>query len=382
MSDISVLANVPEISFIENMTLQETEEQLRAEYMRIYREQTGKEATLGQADPKNLLIQAFALIEYQTMQYADVKGHAELLKTSTGDALDQLVALLGLERQGPRKAISTERFTLSEPRNEAVAVPAGTRVKTQGGRYFNTLDYAEIPRGETYVETTIQAEEAGTESDGIPVGEINILVDPIPYILAVANVTESTGGLDTEDDDSLTERTYLAPSRYSCAGPRDAYEYFVRSWRNDVTDVQITNPEPSVVVIYFVLEGGRLPNATERESMREYISDESLRPMCDKVMCMEPEEVGYTIDLTYWIGDGDRQSVGSIQEKVEATVKEYQNWQRHLGRDINPTELIARIREAGAKRVRLTAPEDLKIDNTQLPKCTGRTVTYGGLEDD
>lgn len=382
MSDISVLANVPEISFIENMTLQETEEQLRAEYMRIYREQTGKEATLGQADPKNLLIKAFSLIEYQTMQYADVKGHAELLKTSTGDALDQLVALLGLERQGPRKAISTERFTLSEPRNEAVAVPAGTRVKTQGGRYFNTLDYAEIPRGETYVETTIQAEEAGTESDGIPVGEINILVDPIPYILAVANVTESTGGLDTEDDDSLTERTYLAPSRYSCAGPRDAYEYFVRSWRNDVTDVQITNPEPSVVVIYFVLEGGRLPNATERESMREYISDESLRPMCDKVMCMEPEEVGYTIDLTYWIGDGDRQSVGSIQEKVEATVKEYQNWQRHLGRDINPTELIARIREAGAKRVRLTAPEDLKIDNTQLPKCTGQTVTYGGLEDD
>ena len=56
------------------MTLQETEEQLKAEYARIYREQTGKELVLGEADAKTLLLKAFALIEYQTMQYADIKG--------------------------------------------------------------------------------------------------------------------------------------------------------------------------------------------------------------------------------------------------------------------------------------------------------------------
>ena len=82
MSNISELANVPQISFIENMTLQETEEQLKAEYARIYREQTGKELVLGEADAKTLLLKAFALIEYQTMQYADIKGQAELLKTA------------------------------------------------------------------------------------------------------------------------------------------------------------------------------------------------------------------------------------------------------------------------------------------------------------
>ena len=97
MSNISELANVPQISFIENMTLQETEEQLKAEYARIYREQTGKELVLGEADAKTLLLKAFALIEYQTMQYADAKGQAELLKTSTGDQLDALVARTGLD---------------------------------------------------------------------------------------------------------------------------------------------------------------------------------------------------------------------------------------------------------------------------------------------
>lgn len=247
MSNISELANVPQISFIENMTLQETEEQLKAEYARIYREQTGKELVLGEADAKTLLLKAFALIEYQTMQYADIKGQAELLKTSTGEALDALVALLGLTRQASKKATAKERFMLAEARADTVAVPAGTRVKTQGGRYFNTLDYAEIPPGATYVDTIVQAEEAGAESSGILAGEINILVDPIPYIASVSNVDESTGGLDVEDDDSLTERAYLAPSRFSCAGPRDAYEYHVRDWRSDVTDVQITSPEPWVM---------------------------------------------------------------------------------------------------------------------------------------
>ena len=157
MSNISELANVPQISFIENMTLQETEEQLKAEYARIYREQTGKELVLGEADAKTLLLKAFALIEYQTMQYADIKGQAELLKTSTGEALDALVALLGLTRQESKKATAKERFLLAEARADTVAVPAGTRVKTQGGRYFNTLDYAEIPPGATYVDTIVQA---------------------------------------------------------------------------------------------------------------------------------------------------------------------------------------------------------------------------------
>ena len=44
--------------------------------------------------------------------------------------------------------------------------------------------------------------------------------------------------------------------------------------------------------------------------------------------------------------------------------------------------LIARLREAGAKRVTLTAPVDTVIDTTELPKCAGATATYGGLEDD
>ena len=385
MSNITELANCPELNFIEHMTIQETEEQLRALYAKNYREITGSDPVIGSADPLNLLMKAFAAMEYQTMQYADTKGRMEMLNTSTGEALDALAALVGISRKGPTRATATVRFTLSENQAGVVAVPAGTRVKTEDGKYFNTLDYAEIQAGDTYVDVVVQAQEAGAESSGLLVGSIKILVDPIPYIGSVSNTTESTGGLDTEDDDSLTRRIYLAPSVYSCAGPRDAYEYYAREWRGDVADVRVDSPNPDEVNIYFTIEdenGVRLPNSTELEDMKEYMSAETMRPLCDKVDCVAPDEVEYSISLTYWIAVSDQKSVSEIQNKVNRAVDDFQTWQRKLGRDINPTELIARMRAAGTKRVKLTAPQDETVEKAKLPKCTGVTVTYGGLEDD
>ena len=68
MSNIAEWANCRELSFIESMTLQETEEQLRELYTKYYREATGKEPEIGEADPLNLLMKAFCAMEYQTMQ--------------------------------------------------------------------------------------------------------------------------------------------------------------------------------------------------------------------------------------------------------------------------------------------------------------------------
>ena len=346
MSNIIELENCPELNFIENMTLQETEDQMRELYAGYYRELTGRDPEIGDADTVNLLIKAFCAMEYQTMQYADAKGRMEMLKTSTGSALDALAALVGLTRKAPERATASVRFSLEEPRSVVVAIPAGTRVKTEDGKYFNSLEYAEIKAGEGYADVVVQAEEAGAESSGILSGAIKILVDPIPYISGVSNTTPSTGGLDTEDDDSLTRRIYLAPSVYSCAGPRDAYEYYAREWRGDVADVRIVSPQPDEVNIYFVIEdetGLRLPNPTELAGMAEHMDDETIRPLCDHVSCLAPEEVDYTISFTYWIAESNQRSASEIQSKVTAAVKDFQTWQRKLGRDINPTELIARL---------------------------------------
>ena len=198
-------------------------------------------------------------------------------------------------------------------------------------------------------------------------------------------IEASHGGTDTEDDDALSERVFLAPSVFSCAGPADAYVYYAKAWRNDVADVKIDSPEPCEVDIYFLLgDDGRLPTSTELKEMQAYFADEDKvkRPLTDKVVCKAPAEIGYGIDLTYYIASSDRNNVAAIQEAVSAAVASYKAWQRKLGRDINPTELIAAVRGAGAKRVRLTAPADTVVSTAAIARCDSETVNYGGLEDD
>lgn len=384
MSKITELANAPEVSFIGYLTLDEVKGMVSDYYNEKYKELTGTAPVLGDAAPEKLLQYAIAMMAGQTLQYIQDKGNGELLATSYGAYLDQLAANLGVVRKAAERATVTLRFTLADERNSAVGIPAGTRVRTENSLYFNTLDYAEIGAGELTADVLAQAQEAGAESNGLAAGSINTLVDPIPYMASVENIEESHGGTDTEDDDALSERVFLAPSVYSCAGPADAYVYYTKAWRNDVGDVKIDSPEPCEVDIYFLLDDGRLPTETELKEMQAYFADEEKvkRPLTDKVVCKAPAEIGYKIELAYYIGSADRNNVAAVQGAVEQAVEDYKAWQRKLGRDINPTELIAAVRGAGAKRVKLTAPADTVVKAAEVARCDAETVTYGGLEDD
>ena len=44
--------------------------------------------------------------------------------------------------------------------------------------------------------------------------------------------------------------------------------------------------------------------------------------------------------------------------------------------------MIAAVRGAGAKRVKLKAPADTVVSAAAIARCDSETVNYGGLEDD
>ena len=272
-------------------------------------------------------------------------------------------------------------------------IPQGTRVRTAAGIYFATAAYAQIAIGETYVDVLAQAEVVGASGNDVPIGVVDTLVDAIPYVAAVENVDTSSGGADAESDDSLTRRIWLSPTTYSCAGPRDAYEYWAMSFRSDVENAIAVSPrsQPCTVYIFFMLTGGRMPSEKEMSEMQAYLMNEARRPMTDQVICKAPEEVEYGIDFTYYIGAGNAKGASIVQENVTKAVEEFQQWQRSIGRDISPMELIYRLRVAGVKRVELRQPvymvveggSDLEKATVQIPKLSGTpTIIYGGVEDD
>ena len=277
----------------------------------------------------------------------------------------------------PHRERDKFRFILAA----AFAIPAGTRV-TDGEAYFTTDEYAEIKAGETTVDVACTSIETGVDLNGIHEGAIQTLVDPIPYIESVTNITETDGGADPESDESLKDRIYIAPSRYSTAGTEEAYIYWVKTYNSTIADVKVSSDNPGEVDIVFLMNDG-IPSQEMITGLTKYITDPNIRPLTDKVVVKAPTAVNYSISLTYYINSSDSGSVATIQSEVAKAVDDFVTWQQSkIGRDINSSELIKRVTAAGAKRVEIKSPVFQKIGGTSIAYCTSKNVTYGGVEDD
>jgi phage-related baseplate assembly protein len=382
LSNIPELSRVPDVSFIDEVSLESVRDQWISDVCEKYKEITGEQLTLPPADPIRLVGYATALLGYQCLQYIDRAGKVDLLKYSYGNFLDNIAALKGIFRRGATGAITTLRFTASAVRASVTGIPAKSKVTDEKGNRFATDEYAEIPAGQLYVDVQATAVEPGKGANGLPAGTITNFVNTIPYIQSVTNTVPTSGGDDVEDDDNLTYRVLMAPAGYSVAGPKEAYEYWARQFRTDIDDVKVYTPSPTEVTVLFMLNNGVAPDGTIIASMQEFLAADPIRPLTDKVIVAAPSDVEYEINLTYYINRSDSVNATTIQSAVIKAIAEYKAWQRKIGKDINPDELIRRIKNAGAKRVELTAPTFVKVADTDIALSGNEAIRYGGLEDD
>ena len=262
MSNIAEFADIPEYSVTGNLTLQDVSNLVTEIYTRNYKAVNGTAPPLNKADPIMLTLQSMTELYYMMMQVAEKRTRCALLKTATGAELDNMGLPFGVKRNGATYATVTVRFSLSAALKTVAMIPQGTRVRTAAGVYFATMDYAQIDIGKTYVDVLAQAEVVGAGSNDIPPGVVDTLVDAIPYVAAVENTDTSSGGADVESDDSLTRRIWLSPTTYSCAGPKDAYEFWAMSFRSDVESAIAVSPRnvACTVYIFFMLTGGKIPS--------------------------------------------------------------------------------------------------------------------------
>ncbi len=382
MALIDEIANLPDVSFIDNVTLDQIQAQLVSDYISKYEELTGETAELTRADPVSLILYACSVQIFQAMLYVDRAGKQDLLKYSYGEFMDNLAALKGITREPAKPAVVTMRFSLQAIRPEAVGIPAGTRV-SNGEIYFETDEYAEIPSGDTYIDVTATCQTDGEEGNGIIAGEINVLTDPIPYVASVVNTESTAGGADIEDDDTLASRIYMAPSKYSVAGPEEAYRYWITQFNSSISDVYLDSPEAGQVLIEFILEGGQLPNEAMISALGTYLTNENIRPLTDLVLIQAPATASFNVSVQYWINKSDTNQAASIQAKVNQAVEDYILWQQSkIGRDINPDMLVSKIKDAGAKRCVVTYPVYTVVPDSSIARLGSKTVTYGGIEND
>lgn len=383
MDNLKPIAEYPDISFIDNYTIQQLENDMLAWFLKKRKELTGEDIVLADADDRRILLQTGAYFIYQGYMYSDDAGKMGLLKYSRGDFLENLGALKHISRNGAISATVTIRFSMKEPRQTTTGIPKGTRLTAGDGVYFSTQDYGEIRIGDTYIEITAICTTPGRAGNNYGIGDINTIVDPVPYIDSAENITRPENGADIESDESLRERIYMAPSAYSTAGTNDAYAYFVREFNPDVSDVRITSPAPCIVEIRYLLKDGEVPGEESVNSLKEYLSKPSIRPLTDQIEVKAPELIPYDLEVEYFINQSDSNRAISIKTRVEESIRNYEVWQKSkMGRDINPNELIRLILAAGAKRAEITSPNFTVVGTESVASLHSETISYGGLEDD
>ena len=181
-NDIQKLYDLPDISFIDNISYEHILEEMIRDYEKKYEEVTKKKVVLRPGDKEHIHLRIEAGQYFQMYQILDHAAKMNLLKYSKGDFLKHLGAFKRTFIQEPKAAVVTVRFTLSEVRREVIYIPQGTRVTAGDGIYFATDDYAEVRSGETCVDVNCTCETAGTVGNDYIVGQIITLVDPVPYV--------------------------------------------------------------------------------------------------------------------------------------------------------------------------------------------------------
>jgi len=372
----NLLPTIPDVDFVE------TDDQTVIDnIIDGYEEVSGE--SLSDSDPRRLFLLSIAYIIINQRQQINATGKGNLLYYAEDEQLDAIGQMRNTEREDAQAAVTTERFTLSAVRSNSVGIPQGTRVTADNQLYWQTTESATIQSGELYVDVPVEAMTAGEDGNGIAIGQINKLVDPIAYVQTVSNIEVTAGGAASEDDESYRYRIYQAPTGFSIAGPVDAYKFWSLTANSSIIDVAATSPSSGVVDIRPLLTDGGIPNQAILDQVYDVLSENTIRPLTDFVQVQAPGVINYDIDLTYYINTDDSASVSIIQQSVTTAVDEFVSWQKaKLGRDVNPDQLIYLLKGAGVKRIDIISPTAQIIDETDVAIAVNVTANYGGLEDE
>lgn len=369
---------MPEVNFAETDAVKVQDEMFAA-----YRAFTGR--TLAAGDPVRLFLLSIAAIIVQQRAAINHAGRQNLLTYAQGSYLDALGLFVGVTRLPETAATATFRFTLSAPLGSAYTIPAGFQV-TNGTVTFATDAPALVPVGGLTVDARATCLTAGVAGNGYAPGEIGTMVSPATFIKSAENVTETTGGADREDDESLAERIRLAPNGFSTAGPRNAYVFHTKSVSPAIIDVSVTSPTPGVVKVFPLLKDGLELTDDLLTQISEHLNADDIRPLTDEVVVAWPKRHLYSIVVEYYINESNRANAATIRERVEAAVEEYRVWQGgKIGRDLDPEMLACKVKDAGAGRIVALSPgfsDYAVLDSGTVAFCEGVEVNFLGFKAD
>ena len=373
----------PDIEFVETDT-ETIENSLIALWELMYEKMTGKKKKVYPASPERLYIAYTAAIIVQQRIIINETAKKNVPRYANGKYLDSLGELFKDTFRLPEaRATAIFRFHISEPQPQSVIVPQGTRINFDGEIVFSTTEELEIHAGDTYGDVLGECQTAGIVGNNIATGQIKEIMDTYDFYWKVENITRTAGGADKESDQSYYERLRESMEGFSTAGPVGGYISHVKSVSTAIADVTATSPEPGLVDIRVLLNGGEMPTEATMQEIQDALNASTVRPLTDRVIVSKPEEVPFSVDVTIYLPRYSQTSSTIIERDARSAVAAYIKWQTEkMGRDINPSRLHNFLMEAGLKRAEIRKPDFTVVPETSVARLTGETVLNGGTEDE
>ncbi|MBN1071141.1 hypothetical protein DVV81_08155 [Clostridium botulinum] len=356
---------------------------------------------LHEGDERKLFIKSLMPIIMGIKNDINDTANQNFLENSRDEKLDAIgESYFFTKRLQPTKSLCPGRAVLSEIQKQDVTIPAGTKITSDGIRFFEVKDDYTIKTGEKEGDLKLISTSTGKKYNGIEIGKLNHIVDPIAYVSEIYNTEISKGGSNLEQNSSYRERARLEMESKSCAGPDGAYEYYAYSADNSITGVKVISPSPGVVKILVVVDNGEIPSQEILNKVYKECSPKDRRPLTDKVEVGTPDVIEYDIELTYYLDKNFLTQEGKWRKSIEGeklnyedgSIRNFINWQQEeIGKSINVEELKYQILNSasynindrilsGVRRLIVSKPGYDEIKENEIAKVKNITVKYGGME--
>ena len=354
---------------------------------------------LHEGDEKKLFIKSLMPIIMALKNDINDTANQNFLENARDEKTDAIAnSFFDTNRLKATKASCNGKAVLSEVQKKDILIPSGTKITSDGIRIFEIKEDYIVKAGEKEFDVKLISTSTGEKYNGIEIGKINHIIDPIAYVSEIYNTEISKEGSDIEDDKSYRERARLEMESKSCAGPEGAYEYYAYSADNSISAVKVVSPSPGTVRILVVVDNGESPSDEILKKVYDECSPRDRRPLTDKVETGTPEIVEYDIDLTYYLDKNFHTYEGKWRKAIEGENFDYEsgairtfiNWQQEdIGRSINVEELKFQILNSatyevdnrtlsGVRKLIINSPGYDNIEEIQLAKVRNINVTYGG----
>ncbi|HBN0644069.1 baseplate assembly protein [Shigella flexneri] len=198
--------------------------------------------------------------------------------------------------------------------------------------------------------------------------------------LTITEATDTTGAV-MESDSKLRLRAQAAFEGLSVAGPTAAYEYFAKSASGKVADAKASSPAPAEVIVSILSsEGDGTASAELITTVNAALSDESVRPVGDRLTVQSAEIINYDISATLYFYPGPESE--PIADAAEKALQSWLAGQGGIGRDVALSAIMAALHVQGVQRVEVQSPiNNVVISDTQAARCTSVTITRGGTDE-